>query len=373
VTRPIIGRVAPEQRRTTGAPASTREPGTARIAVDLLGGDGTPAVVVDGALHALHLDPALRLLLVGPPSVLDGALAALADRAGSGLSDRVDRLDCGTNGTGTIRTAVRAVRDGRADAVVSAGSTASSVAAAVSGFGRLSGVSRPALAAMIPAAAGPVILLDVGASPDVAAEDLLRHAVLGASYATAMLGPSPGGSGWPRVGLLSIGTEPGKGDRLRRDAGARLAGTALPDGGWYVGMVEGHHVALGGPADVVVTDGFTGNVVLKTSEGASQVLFELIREEIMRTAGGKLGALLLRGAFRRLKRTLDVDEYGGAPLVGVDGVAILCHGRANAKALKNGIRVAASFAEAALPAAVSQAIAKHAALWPPDAAQASGS
>jgi glycerol-3-phosphate acyltransferase PlsX len=288
----------------------------ARIAVDLLGGDGAPAVVVDGALHALHLDPTLRLLLVGPQRALDQVAG----------HHRVDRLETGANGGaiagGAVRAAVRAVRDGLADAVVSAGPTASSVAAAVSGFGRLPGVSRPPLAALIPAAGGPVILLDVGACPDVDADDLVSHAALGARHAAAMLHPDrhPDGGGppdGPRVGLLSIGTERGKGDRLRREAADLLAATALPAGARYVGTVEGHHVALGGRAEVVVTDGFTGNVLLKGLEGAA----------------GLAGPARAAGPP-------DTAAPRAAVLLGVGGVFVVCHEAATATDLASGIVLA---------------------------------
>jgi glycerol-3-phosphate acyltransferase PlsX len=316
----------------------------ARIAVDLLGGDGTPAVVVDGALHALHLDPTLRLLLVGPREALDRAFDVLPSRPGADPSDRLDRLETGTNGGtsagGAVRAAVRAVRDGSADAVVSAGSTASSVAAAVSGFGRLPGVSRPALAAVIPAAAGPVILLDVGACPDVDANDLVRHAALGAGYAAALRGAGPPPAAGPRVGLLSIGTERGKGDRLRREAAERLAGTALPDGGRYVGMVEGHHVSLGGPADVVVTDGFTGNVLLKGLEGAVAVRDG--RDGQPGRSAGSTGSPDTRAARAAL-------------MLGVAGAFVVCHEAASAADLASGIGLARRAVGAGAPARVARA------------------
>lgn len=305
----------------------------ARIAVDLLGGDGTPAVVVDGALQALHLDPTLRLLLVGPPEALHRAFELAATAGGAGVTDRLDRLACDTNGGtpafgGAVRAAVKAARDGLADAVVSAGSTASGVAAAVSGLGRLPGVSRPALAAVIPAVAGPVVLLDVGACPDVDADDLLHHAVLGAGYATTL--PAAGTTG-PRVGLLSIGTEHNKGDRLRRQAGDRLAAAVLPAGARFAGLVEGHHVALGGPADVVVTDGFTGNVLLKGLEGA-----------VAARPGGSTDSPDTRAARAAL-------------MLGVAGTFVVCHEAASAADLASGIGLARRAVGADAPARVARA------------------
>jgi glycerol-3-phosphate acyltransferase PlsX len=293
------------------------EPGTARIAVDLLGGDDAPAVVVDGALQAMRADPNLHLLLVGPPEVAGELIDALDPvqrarvtvrpvRHVAGMADhgtRAPRADS------TVRAAVAAVREGTADAVVSAGSTGATVTAAVLGFGRWPDVRHPALVATLPAVAGPVVLLDVGGSLEPRASTLTRHAVLGAAYAVAAHGIVE-----PRVGLLSVGTEAGKGDRARRSADPALADEPLPCGARYVGLVEGYDVSLGTRADVVVTDGFTGNVLLKAIEGAYTM------------AGGP-------------------PASGGAPraaaLLGVAGTVVICHGAARADDVASGIALAA--------------------------------
>ncbi|GAA2671811.1 hypothetical protein Apa02nite_071570 [Actinoplanes palleronii] len=295
MTRPIIGRVVPEQWRSTGATApgqrSVGEPGTARIAVDLLGGDQAPAVVVDGALRAVQDDPTLHLTLVGPAEASDAVLAALhpAQR---------HRITAVLGGS-----AVQAVADGLADAALSAGDTGITVVSAARVLGRWPGVRRPPLAAVLPTVAGRLVLLDVGSTVDPDEQTLAVHARLGAAYAAAVHDiPTP------RVGLLTIGTELGKGDRLRRAVPALLADRPLPAGARYTGLVEGGDVVLGHGVDVVVTDGFTGNVLLKA-----------------------------------LETTYARSGHGAAPtpraavLLGVGGTVVVCHGSATGADLAGGI------------------------------------
>lgn len=326
MTRPIIGRVAPERRRTSGARAPEQagravstsavpESGTARIAVDLLGGDQAPAVVVDGALRACQADPALQLLLVGPVEAADAVLGALdpADRvrvrtvtAPAGLSPQEETVSGVESG---VRTAVLAVAQGHADAVVSAGDTGATVTSAALGLGRWPGVRRPALAAVLPTAAGRVVLLDVGSSVDPDESTLAMHARLGAAYAAVVEGIEA-----PRVGLLTIGTERGKGDRLRRGTPAVFARLDLPAGGRYCGLVEGHDVVIGAAADVVVTDGFTGNVLLKGLETAYALIGPPHSREVPPRA---------------------------AILLGVGGTVVVCHGAATGDDVAAGIALAA--------------------------------
>ncbi|MFC4145531.1 phosphate acyltransferase PlsX [Micromonospora mangrovi] len=286
------------------------------MAVDLLGGDDAPAVVVDGALRAVRTDPDLHLLLVGPEEVAGGLIDALEPAQRARISVRPVRHAVGmgdhpvaARAHSTVRAAVTAVRDGLADALVSAGATGATVTAAALGLGRWAGVRRPALVATLPAVAGPVVLLDVGGSLEPRAATLARHAVLGAAYSAVAHGVAA-----PRVGLLSVGTEAGKGDRLRRAADPALAAVPLPCGSRYVGLVEGYDVALGARADVVVTDGFTGNVLLKAIEGAYAM------------AGGP-------------------PDSGGAPraaaLLGVCGTVVVCHGAARPDDVASGIALAA--------------------------------
>jgi phosphate acyltransferase len=333
VTRPITGRVVPEQRRPSGAPApgqaTVTGPGTARIAVDLLGGDQAPAVVVDGALRACQADPALQLILVGPAEAAGQVFAALtpADRA------RVRNLPSpGTAPTrpanpgwveSGVRTAVLAVAQGDADAAVSAGHTGATVTSAALGLGRWPEVRRPALAAVLPTAAGRLILLDVGSSVDPDESTLATHARLGAAYAAVAHNLTD-----PRVGLLSIGTERGKGDKLRRAAPAVLAATALP-AGRFVGLVEGNDVVTGTAADVVVTDGFTGNVLLKGLE----------------TAYARIGPPNQRDVPPR-----------AAILLGVAGTVVVCHGASTGPDLAAGIALAADLHRRAAVTAIAALI-----------------
>ncbi|ASW57499.1 hypothetical protein [Plantactinospora sp. KBS50] len=300
----------------TTAPAA--EPVPVRIAVDLLGGDRAPAVVVDGALRALDADPALGLLLVGPPEVADRVLGALAAadrgrvrlRPVRGMVAMADDPTRATRADTTVSAAVRAVVSGTADAVVSAGSTGATVTAAVLGFGRWPGVRRPALATTLPALAGPVVLVDVGGSLEARPGTLIQHAGLGAAY-SAVAHDVPA----PRVGLLSVGTETGKGDRTRRAVDAALAAAPPLAGARYIGLVEGYDVTAGDRADVVVTDGFTGNVLLKGIEGAYAM------------AGGPPE----RGAAPR-----------AATLLGVGGTVVVCHGSAAGGDIASGIALAAT-------------------------------
>jgi glycerol-3-phosphate acyltransferase PlsX len=295
----------------------SNRPRSARIAVDLLGGDNAPAVVVDGALQAFAADPDLQLHLVGPREVADEVLLACPaeDRGRITVHSAIGGVGTGDVPTRaarpdtTVRAAVAAVAEGRADGLVSAGVSGAVVTAAVLGLGRLPGVRRPALAAIVPARAGPVVLLDVGASLDASATLLVRHAALGALYAGRMLAIPE-----PRIGLLSIGAEQGKGDRYRRAADEALRAARELN---YVGNVEGHDVPLGGRADVVVTDGFTGNVLLKGVEGA------------LTLAGWPEPA----GTAPR-----------GAALLGVGGTVVVCHGAASGTHLASGIALAVRLA-----------------------------
>jgi phosphate acyltransferase len=317
VEHPTSGREAPVpvagRHRPAGVPV---EPGIARIAVDLLGGDGAPAVVVDGALRACDADPDLNLLLVGPPEVAGELVAALPPADRGRVSVRPVRAVVGMadEPTGakrpdtTVRAAVAAVADRSADAVVSAGASGATVTAAVLGLGRWTGVRRPALVATLPAESGPVVLLDVGASVEARPGTLARHAALGAAYAATVHHLKR-----PRVGLLSIGTEPGKGDRARRAADPFIAALTLPSGARYVGLVEGYEASLGEHADVIVSDGFTGNVLLKGIEGT----------------------------YIRCRSDRVETPPRAAALVGVGGVVIVCHGAATGADVASGIALAA--------------------------------
>jgi glycerol-3-phosphate acyltransferase PlsX len=332
--------------------------GVARIAVDLLGGDGAPAVVVDGALRACSADPDLHLVLVGPREAAGEVIGALAvsDRervsviavdSAIGMADSPLR---NIRRETTVRAAAEAVYTGRADAMVSAGSSGAAVAASAHVLGRLRGVRRPGLAARLPTEHGAVLLVDVGVTLDATMLELVQHAVLGTAYAAVALGIAR-----PRVGLLSIGSEPGKGDRLRRAVSIALSDIPLPAGGRYVGLVEGFDVPRGGPADVVVTDGFTGNVLLKGIEG----VFAANRGESAPSAPSTRPGPRPSGTAPSATPTgPGIDLYETAPsempgqpgtrrheaaavLLGVAGDVVVCHGSARGTDVADGIALAA--------------------------------
>jgi glycerol-3-phosphate acyltransferase PlsX len=235
----------------------------------------------------------------------------------------------------SIKVAAESVARGEASALFSAGNTGATVMAAYGAFGTLSGVDRPALAATIPSPGGPAILLDVGASVECRPHHLLQFAVMGSVYARVAFGiPSP------RVGLLSIGEEETKGNELTREAHRLLKGSPLV----FIGNVEARAV-YNGLADVIVCDGFTGNVALKISEGLVDVMEGLLSEELSSTMTMRVGSLLTRRALRRFRRRVDYSEHGGAPLLGVAGVTIVGHGRSSARAVRNAVAIAYRFAD----------------------------
>jgi glycerol-3-phosphate acyltransferase PlsX len=313
-----------------------------RIAIDAMGGDDAPGSVVSGALVAArHLQ--IGLLLVGQRPVLERELAR---HPGSGsldlrILDAADRIEmeeaAGTalrrKPQASIRVAAEAVRDGAAAAVFSAGHTGASVMAAHAAFGRLPGVDRPALATLIPTRGRPAVLLDSGATVECRPQHLVQFAVMGAAYARIALGCSE-----PRVGLLSVGEEETKGNDLTREAHQLLKQAPIR----FVGNIEGRHV-YAGDADVIVCDGFTGNVTLKISEGLVETVDELLRAELSSTFGTRVGYLLSRQAYRRFRKRLDYSEYGGAPLVGLNGLCIVGHGRSSPKAVRNAVAMASRF------------------------------
>ena len=333
-------------------PASGRTTGT-WIAVDLLGGDDAPAVVVDGALRACRSDPDLQLLLVGPHRVADEVMAALdaptRERVavlvavrGVAMADAAAR---GADHATTIAAAASAVAAGRAQGLVSAGASGATATAAVIGIGRTPGFRRPALAAVLPGVHGPVVLLDVGAGMEVRPVDLVQHAVLGVGYARAILGITQ-----PRVGLLSVGSEPGKGDRLRRATEGTLRTYPLPAQSRYIGLVEGDEVVSGARADIVVTDGFTGNVLLKGVEAAFSASLAEERsspEQDPRRSDPTSSAPVSGDGGRH--EADDVDAPRGAALLGVAGTVVVCHGAARGADIASAIALAAHLVRADMP------------------------
>jgi glycerol-3-phosphate acyltransferase PlsX len=327
-----------------------------RIAVDAMGGDHAPAAVVDGAVAAArHLD--VRLALVGPTSVLEGALAPHPDWSSLGLEiiDAPDTIAMDERPAAalrrkpgaSIRVAAELVGSGSACALVSAGHTGATVMAAYSAFGTIPGVDRPALAAAIPTRERPAVLVDAGANVECRPHHLLQFAVMGGAYARIAFGVER-----PRIGLLSVGEEESKGNDLTREAHRLLKAAPLN----FIGNVEGREI-YSGAADVIVCDGFTGNVVLKTSEGLVETVELLLGDELQGTFSSQVGYLLSRRAFRRFRRRLDYSEYGGAPLLGVAGLAIVGHGRSSPKAVRNAIAMAYRFATSDFITRVEQDIA----------------
>ncbi len=309
-----------------------------------MGGDYAPQTVIDGALAAARR---LRvgLTLVGDRAAIERELARHRDAARLDLDiveapEVIGMAESPASALrhkprASIRVAAATVASGQAAAVFSAGSTGATVVAAHSAFGMIAGVDRPALATTIPTRERAAVLVDVGANADCRAQHLVQFAAMGTVYARLALGVER-----PRVALLSIGEEETKGNDLTREAHRLLKAGPLA----FIGNVEARDV-YSGQADVIVCDGFTGNIALKISEGLVDMVEELLREEIRSTLGG-VASLFSRKAFREFRRRVDYSEYGGAPLLGVAGVCIVGHGRSSAKAVQNGVAMAARFAAA---------------------------
>jgi len=307
--------------------------------VDALGGDHGPRVVAEGAVAAVR-ELGLHVILVGPEAIVAEELRRAGGGAGLEVVDAPDAVGMGEKVTratlkkrSSIQVAVEKVRDGAADAFFSAGNTAACWTIAKMILGTLEEVDRPALAAVVPRPDGRTVLIDVGANSTCKARNLEEFAVMGRVFTSAVLHTAN-----PRVGVMSLGEEETKGNELTREVHEVLKGSSLN----FVGNVEGHDV-FSGKVDVVVMDGFTGNVVLKACETLAESMMHLIREELEATPIRRVGALLARNAFRAVRRRIDPSEYGGAPLLGVKGCCVIGHGKSNAVAIKHGIRTAAEF------------------------------
>jgi phosphate acyltransferase len=315
-----------------------------RIAVDAMGTDKAPQTELEGAIEAARGGYA-EVLLVGPEDLLGRELARRQMR---GLpievvhaSEAVTMEDAGAKAfrrkrDSSIRVGMRLVRDGKADGMISAGNTGAVMTTAKIVLGSLEGVDRPALAAVFPTSTGKAaVLVDVGANVDCKPHHLEQFAVMGEVYYRVIFGVAH-----PRVGLLSIGEEDHKGNDLTREAFLLLKQLPLN----FVGNVEGRDL-YNGRVEVVVCDGFIGNVALKISEGVVEAVSSLLKKALSRNLSAKVGYVLSRKAFQDFKKRVDYSEYGGATLLGVRGVCIICHGGSNSNAIKNAIRVAAEFAE----------------------------
>ncbi len=324
------------------------------IALDAMGSDRAPKPEIEGAIHAAR-NYGLQIALVGPESTIRAELArhpsasrlplavvhaseviTMEDKAAQAVRSKRDS---------SLRVGLRLVREGRAAGFVTAGNTGAAMASAKMVLGALKGVDRPALAAVFPTAPGTAaILLDVGANVDCKPHNLEQFAVMGEIYFRAIFGESAFArtallaKRSPRVGLLSIGEEDSKGNELTRESFPLLKQLPLN----FIGNVEGRDL-FNGRVDVIVADGFVGNVALKASEGAARLIRTVLKESLKATITSQVGYMLSRSAFSDFKRRIDHTEYGGAPLLGVKGACIITHGSSNANAVKNALRVATEF------------------------------
>ncbi len=344
------------------------------IALDAMGSDRAPKPEIEGAIHAAR-NYGVRVLLVGPEATIKAELdrhpaaarlpieivpasevISMEDKAVQAVRAKRDS---------SMRVGLRLVRERQAAGFVTAGNTGAAMATAKMVLGALHGVDRPALAAVFPTAPGTAaILLDVGANVDCKAHNLEQFAVMGEIYFRSMFGRSMFGRSMfgaerlgaerrPRVGLLSIGEEETKGNLLTREAFQLLKQLPLN----FVGNVEGRDL-FNGHVDVIVADGFVGNVALKISEGVANLVRTVLKESLKATITSQVGAMLSRSAFSDFKKRIDHTEYGGAPLLGIKGVCIITHGSSNANAIKNAVRVASEFSERRINESIEQGLAK---------------
>jgi phosphate acyltransferase len=304
-----------------------------RVAVDAMGGDNAPEEIVAGALDAAS--DAIQPILCGPPGLDTGGLELIEAPQIIAMDEKPAEAVRGKPDSSLV-ACCRAVAEGKADVALSAGNTGAMLAASLVHIRRLSGVRRPAIAVVLPSQAGPSVLLDAGANAEARPEHLLQFGQMGAIFAKEVIDMPR-----PQVRLLSIGEEPEKGSKLTLDAYELLAAAEGLD---FRGNVESRDL-LRGAGDVIVTDGFTGNVCLKLLEGTIKTLLDALRDEITSTARGKLGGFLIRPAARSLRARLDPDTYGGAYLLGLRGLVVIAHGNSNRRAISNAIRLAARGAE----------------------------
>ncbi len=325
-----------------------------RVAVDAMGGDHAPEEIVVGALEWARGNPATDLLLVG-------AEAKLAPYLGGGLPANVSIVEASESVAmdehpatavrrkrdASINVCMRLVKDGRADAVVTAGHTGAGVAASILNLGRLRGVDRPALAVQLVTDRGPMVLLDIGATTDSTGQNLYEYATMGTIFAERVLGVHD-----PSVALLSIGEEGGKGEQRVQEATGLLTASKLR----FLGNAEGkdlpHH-----PADVVVCDASVGNVTIKFFEGLSGFIFDMLRDEFRRWPLGPFGYLFMRPGLNRIRRRFDYERLGGAPLLGVKGTVLITHGRARRRMIGFAVEVGATAARARIPERIADALA----------------
>lgn len=332
-----------------------------KIALDVMGGDHAPRNPMGGLKLALKELPQIeKIFLVGVPEVIEREMQhqEIAQSPKFEIIPAYQVVDMHDSGLDAVRKkkdssisrAVDLVKDRRADAVVSAGHTGAAVTASLIKLRTLPHIERPAIAAIMPSMTHRWVLIDAGANPDSLPEHLVQNAVMGSAYARHVLGRDN-----PRIGLMSNGTEEDKGNALTKETSKLLRTTP---GINFIGNVEGHDL-WETPPDVVVCDGFTGNILLKTSEALAHALFGMIKAEIMASTVTKLGAMLARPAFKRVHQKTNADESGGMPLLGLNGITIIAHGGASAYAMKNAIRMACETISHQVNPHIEAAISQH--------------
>lgn len=321
------------------------------ITVDALGGDNAPDVVLEGVAQALDADSDLDVILCGPADIVEPFAQAHNRCTAQATTEEITMGEHPANAVrkkkdSSVVVGCRLVKEGKAQGFFSAGSTGACLAAATLVMGRIKGISRPALATVMPSPVKPVVMCDVGANADCKPEYLLQFANMACIYAGKILGVEN-----PRVGLLNIGEEETKGSQFAQEVHMLLKEN-LPN---FAGNAEGRDV-LSGEFDVIVCDGFTGNICLKSIEGTAKMLFGELKKIMTASTLTKLGYLTMKGGLANLKTSIDPDAYGGAPLLGVKGACIVGHGSSNARAIKNGVLTTASIARAHVSEIIAQTV-----------------
>lgn len=313
-----------------------------RIALDAMGGDHAPAVTVEGAIEAVIESHGLSVLLIGDETELinelkerDYPASLISIRHASQVvnMDEAPLTALRRKKDSSIKVAVELVKSGEADAMVSAGNSGVVMATALFLLGKLRGVERPAIAAVMPTLKGLFVLIDAGANVDCKASHLLQFAIMGEAYAKSIFNINT-----PKIGLLGIGEEDAKGNELTKETFKLLKDSRIN----FIGNIEGKNIFIG-DADVVVCDGFVGNIALKISEGLAEAIAKMLKREISEKTSGRIGYLFLKDALRSFKKKTDYSEYGGAPLLGISKPCIISHGRSTAKAIKNAVKLAGEF------------------------------
>jgi phosphate acyltransferase len=328
-----------------------------RIALDAMGGDYAPAVNIDGTLDTISDFPDIHIILVGDESVLQQELKGKrysSDRITLLHASQTVGMDESPSAAirkkkdSSIRKGIELVKSGDADAFVSAGHSGVVMGTALLCLGTSDMVDRPAIAAIMPTLKAPFVLIDAGANIHCKPKNLLQFALMGNTYCRVILGRTE-----PRIALMSTGEEDTKGNELTKETYKLLKEADIN----FIGNIDGKDIFTGN-IDVIVCDGFTGNVILKTSEGLADTLIKMLKREVANLTSGRIGYLLIKPALKNFKKKTDYDEYGGAPLLGINGTCIISHGRSTAKAIRNAIRVASDFAEKRVCEIISSTIEK---------------